>query len=142
MGIVALAGIVVNNNIVLIDTFNGLRRERPDLDTLDLIVRTGAQRLRPVFLTTVTTIFGLLPIASHISVDIIAREVVLGGRTASFWVPLAQSIVSGLTFATLLTLIATPAMLALPERARELVRPLRRRLRRAPKEEGLRKAAS
>ncbi|MFZ8890149.1 MAG: efflux RND transporter permease subunit, partial [Pseudomonadales bacterium] len=141
-GIVALAGIVVNNNIVLIDTFNGLRRERPDLDTLDLIVRTGAQRLRPVFLTTVTTIFGLLPIASHISVDIIAREVVLGGRTASFWVPLAQSIVSGLTFATLLTLIATPAMLALPERARELVRPLRRRLRRAPKEEGLRKAAS
>ena len=142
VGIVALAGIVVNNNIVLIDTFNGLRRERPDLDTLDLIVRTGAQRLRPVFLTTVTTIFGLLPIASHISVDIIAREVVLGGRTASFWVPLAQSIVSGLTFATLLTLIATPAMLALPERARELVRPLRRRLRRAPKEEGLRKAAS
>jgi multidrug efflux pump len=142
VGIVALAGIVVNNNIVLIDTFNGLRRERPDLDTLDLIVRTGAQRLRPVFLTTVTTIFGLLPIASHISVDIIAREVVLGGRTASFWVPLAQSIVSGLTFATLLTLIATPAMLALPERARELVRPLRRRLRRAPKEESLRKAAS
>jgi multidrug efflux pump len=142
VGIVALAGIVVNNNIVLIDTFNGLRRERPDLDTLDLIVSTGAQRLRPVFLTTVTTIFGLLPIASHISVDIIAREVVLGGRTASFWVPLAQSIVSGLTFATLLTLIATPAMLALPERARELVRPLRRRLRRAPKEEGLRKAAS
>jgi len=95
-----------------------------------------------VFLTTVTTIFGLLPIASHISVDIIAREVVLGGRTASFWVPLAQSIVSGLTFATLLTLIATPAMLALPERARELVRPLRRRLRRAPKEEGIGKAAS
>ena len=142
VGIVALAGIVVNNNIVLIDTFNGLRRERPDLDTLDLIVRTGAQRLRPVFLTTVTTIFGLLPIASHISVDIIAREVVLGGRTASFWVPLAQSIVSGLTFATLLTLIATPAMLALPERARELIRPLRRRVRRAPKNGDISKAAT
>ena len=71
-----------------------------------------------------------------------SRRSIFGNRTASFWVPLAQSIVSGLTFATLLTLIATPAMLALPERARELVRPLRRRLRRAPKEESLRKAAS
>jgi multidrug efflux pump len=118
VGIVALAGIVVNNNIVLIDTYNGLRRERPDLNTHELIVRTGAQRLRPVFLTTVTTVFGLLPIANHLSIDFLAREVIYGGRTASFWVPLAQSIVSGLTFATLLTLVATPAMLALPPRLR------------------------
>ena len=65
-----------------------------------------------------------------------------GGRTASFWVPLAQSIVSGLTFATLLTLIATPAMLALPERARELTRPLRRWLRRGSKEGEIGEAAS
>jgi multidrug efflux pump len=135
VGIVALAGIVVNNNIVLIDTYNGLHRERPDLDTHQLIIRTGAQRLRPVFLTTVTTIFGLLPIANHLSIDFLAREVIYGGRTAAFWVPLAQSIVSGLTFATLLTLVATPAMLALPERLRNLVVPwllfLRRVLRRS-----------
>ncbi|HSG87835.1 MAG TPA: efflux RND transporter permease subunit [Pseudomonadales bacterium] len=137
VGIVALAGIVVNNNIVLIDTYNGLRRERPDLNIHDLIVRTGAQRLRPVFLTTVTTIFGLLPIASHVSIDFLARDVVFGGRTAAFWVPLAQSIVSGLTFATLLTLVATPAMLALPPRLQELTLPwlrfLRRTLRRSLK---------
>jgi multidrug efflux pump len=130
VGIVALAGIVVNNNIVLIDTYNGLRKERPDLDDLDLIVRTGAQRLRPVFLTTVTTIFGLLPIACHLSIDFIARDVVYGGRTASFWVPLAQSIVSGLTFATVLTLIATPAMLAIPARLQETVVPWMRFLSR------------
>ena len=135
VGIVALAGIVVNNNIVLIDTYNGLRHDRPDLGNHELIVRTGAQRLRPVFLTTVTTVFGLLPIANHLSIDFLAREVSYGGRTAAFWVPLAQSIVSGLTFATLLTLVATPAMLALPPRLRGVFLPwllfLRRVLRRS-----------
>jgi len=124
VGVVALAGIVVNNNIVLIDTFNTLRKERPQLTIRELIVRTGAQRLRPVFLTTVTTIFGLLPIANHLSVDLIARKIELGSRTAVFWVPLAQAIVMGLTFATVLTLITTPAMLALPSRLRELAHKL------------------
>ena len=135
VGIVALAGIVVNNNIVLIDTYNGLRRERPDLPHHELIVRTGAQRLRPVFLTTVTTVFGLLPIANHLSIDFLAHSVEYGGRTAAFWVPLAQSIVSGLTFATVLTLVATPAMLALPPRLRAIFLPwinfLRRIMRRS-----------
>ena len=117
VGVVALAGIVVNNNIVLIDTFNHLRRERPELDYVSLIVRTGAQRLRPVLLTTATTILGLLPLASHFSIDFINRSIVYGGLLSSFWVPLAQAIVSGLTFATLLTLLATPALLAMPYRA-------------------------
>ena len=117
VGVVALAGIVVNNNIVLIDTFNHLRREHPELDYVSLIVRTGAQRLRPVLLTTATTIMGLLPLASHFSIDFINRSIVYGGLLSSFWVPLAQAIVSGLTFATLLTLIATPALLAMPYRA-------------------------
>ena len=109
VGIVALAGIVVNNNIVLIDTYNHLRREHPELDPIALIVRTGAQRLRPVMLTTVTTVFGLLPLASNLSVDLINRNILYGGMLSSFWVPLSQAIVSGLTFATLLTLVATPA---------------------------------
>ncbi len=116
VGVVALAGIVVNNNIVLIDTYNHIRREHPELDQISLIVRTGAQRLRPVLLTTITTVFGLLPLASHFSVDFINRSIVYGGQLSGFWVPLAQAIVSGLTFATLLTLVATPAMLALPHR--------------------------
>ena len=114
VGVVALAGIVVNNNIVLIDTYNHIRRRHPELDQLSLIVRTGAQRLRPVLLTTVTTVFGLLPLASHFSIDFINRSIVYGSQLSGFWVPLAQAIVSGLTFATLLTLVATPAMLAMP----------------------------
>lgn len=121
VGVVALAGIVVNNNIVLIDTYNHLRREHPELDYISLIVRTGAQRLRPVFLTTVTTIFGLLPLASNYSIDFINRSIVYGGQLSSFWVPLSQAIVSGLTFATLLTLVATPAMLALPHQIRHVL---------------------
>ena len=114
IGIIALAGIVVNNNIVLIDTYNHIKREHPELNYINMIVRTGAQRLRPVMLTTVTTIFGLLPLASNLSIDLINRTIVYGGQLSSFWVPLSQAIVSGLTFATVLTLVATPAMLAVP----------------------------
>ena len=125
VGIVALAGIVVNNNIVLIDTYNHLKREHPELDYVQLIVRTGAQRLRPVMLTTVTTVFGLLPLASNYSIDFIARTITYGGQLSSFWVPLSQAIVSGLTFSTLLTLVATPAMLALPHQLKSILRPAR-----------------
>ena len=114
VGVVALAGIVVNNNIVLIDTYNHNRRANPGADPLTLVVRSAAQRLRPVLLTAVTTVFGLLPLASHLSIDFINRTIEYGGQLSGFWVPLAQAIVSGLTVATLLTLISTPAMLALP----------------------------
>jgi multidrug efflux pump len=130
VGVVALAGIVVNNNIVLIDTYNHLRREHPELNYVALIVRTGAQRLRPVMLTTVTTVFGLLPLASNLSVDLVNRTIVYGGQLSAFWVPLSQAIVSGLTFATLLTLIATPALLAVPHQLRAVITLSRRRLRR------------
>ena len=126
VGVVALAGIVVNNNIVLIDTYNHIRTRHPELDAVEAIIRTGAQRLRPVLLTTVTTVFGLLPLASHLSIDFVNRTIIYGGQLAGFWVPLAQAIVSGLTFATLLTLVATPAMLALP------YQPYMRAIRRAP----------
>lgn len=115
-GIVALAGIIVNNNIVLIDTFNHIKRQHPEEDYVTLIVRTGAQRLRPVVLTTVTTICGLLPLAMNFSIDLVNRSIVYGGSLSQFWVPLSQAIVWGLAFASVLTLIATPAMLALPYR--------------------------
>ena len=129
VGIVALAGIVVNNNIVLIDTYNHLRKEHPDLDYNQLILRTGAQRLRPVMLTTITTVFGLLPLASNLSIDIVNRTVVYGGMLSSFWVPLSQAIVSGLTFSTLLTLVTTPAMLALPHQFKHLTGRIRPRVK-------------
>jgi multidrug efflux pump len=121
VGVVALAGIVVNNNIVLIDTFNHVRQEHPELDLREVIVRATSQRLRPVMLTTVTTVFGLLPLACGLSVDLINRSVVAGGQMADFWAPLSQAIVFGLSFATLLTLVATPAMLALPMATREII---------------------
>lgn len=116
IGIVALAGIVVNNNIVLIDTFNELRRNHPAADPIMLIVRTGTQRLRPVVLTTLTTVFGLLPLAMNFSIDMLNRTITYGSMLSSLWVPLSQAIVSGMAFASILTLIATPAMLALPYR--------------------------
>jgi multidrug efflux pump len=115
VGIVALAGIIVNNNIVLIDTFNEMRRKHPEWTLQQTATHTGCLRLRPVFLTTFTTGFGLLPMASGISIDLLGRSIEVGGPIASFWMQLASAIVSGLTFATLLTLIVTPAMLALPE---------------------------
>ncbi|MHA7815578.1 MAG: efflux RND transporter permease subunit [Pseudohaliea sp.] len=127
VGVVALAGIVVNNNIVLIDTFNYVRSQHPELPVQEIIVRSSAQRLRPVLLTTVTTVFGLLPLACGLSVDLINRSVTASGQMSTFWGPLSQAIVFGLSFATILTLVATPAMLALPARLRELLGRLRRR---------------
>jgi multidrug efflux pump len=112
--VVALAGIVVNNNIILIDTFNHVRRQNPGLDIRDVIVRATAQRLRPVLLTTVTTVCGLLPLAAGFSVDLAGRSITAEGEMAMFWAPLSQAIVFGLSFATVLTLVATPALLALP----------------------------
>ncbi len=119
VGVVALAGIVVNNNIVLIDTYNFVRQEHPELSAADAIVRASAQRLRPVMLTTVTTVFGLLPLACDLSVDIVNRSITAGGQMSTFWGPLSQAIVFGLSFATVLTLIATPAFLALPSALRQ-----------------------
>ena len=121
IGIVALAGIIVNNNIVLIDTFNVLKEENPDWTIEKLVVTTGVQRLRPVFLTTFTTGFGLLPLAAHVSIDLIGAEIEVGGPITSQWVNLASAIVFGLSFGTILTLVVTPAMLALPDRLRELL---------------------
>ena len=119
IGIVSLAGIVVNNNIVLIDTFNYVRQRHPELPINSIIVRATAQRLRPVMLTTATTVFGLLPLALSMSVDLINRNINAGGQMAVFWGPLSQAIVFGLSFAAILTLVATPALLALPSYIRE-----------------------
>jgi multidrug efflux pump len=128
VGVVALAGIVVNNNIILIDTFNHVRREHPGLDIRDVIVRATAQRLRPVLLTTVTTVCGLLPLAAGFSVDLAGRSVTIEGEMAMFWAPLSQAIVFGLSFATVLTLVATPALLSLPPTLKLYVGALRHRL--------------
>ena len=123
IGIVALAGIVVNNNIVLIDTYNHLRRENLQLSALDAAVSAAITRLRPVLLTTITTAVGLLPLACSVSLDFIHRQVEVNGELASWWQQLAAAIVNGLLFSTILTLVFTPAMLVLPEYLRSRVMP-------------------
>jgi multidrug efflux pump len=115
IGVIALAGIVVNNNIVLIDTFDRLRESGSD--TLNAILRTGAQRFRPVLLTTVTTILGLMPMVLGVNVDFLARELTVGAPAMQWWGQLATAIAFGLTFATVLTLVVTPCALMLRENA-------------------------
>ena len=117
IGIIALAGIVVNNNIVLIDTYQHLMREQQPKtyeERLQVVILTGAQRLRPVLLTTVTTILGLLPMAFQVNIDFTTGILTIGSPATQWWAGLAQTVVSGLTFATLLTLIFTPAALSVP----------------------------
>ena len=115
-GIVALAGIVVNNAIVLIDTYNRLLSE--GVEPREAVLKTAAQRLRPILLTTITTILGLIPMAYEINFDFITRTVVVGGITSTWWVQLSQAIIYGLSVATVLTLVLIPTMLSLPTNLR------------------------
>jgi len=126
IGVIALAGIVVNNNIVLIDTYDHIRKQEPD--PIQAILQTGAQRLRPVILTTVTTILGLIPMMLGANVDFVGRSVSIGAPSTQWWTQLASAIVFGLAFATILTLVVTPS--ALLVRARFSAWRARRRQRR------------
>jgi multidrug efflux pump len=113
-GMLALAGIVVNHNIVLIDTFHRLRDA--GMEPIEAVIRSSAQRLRPVFLTTVTAIGGLLPMMLAIEIDFTTRQVTIGGPNGMMWVQLSTAIVFGLAFSKMITLGLVPAMLALPYR--------------------------
>ncbi len=109
VGVIALAGIVVNNNIVLIDTFDRLAKTAPS--PLEAVLLTGAQRLRPVLLTTVTTMLGLMPMVLGVNIDFLTREILIGAPSSQWWTQLATAIVFGLGFATVLTLVVTPSAL-------------------------------
>jgi multidrug efflux pump len=109
-GIVALAGIVVNNNIVLIDTYQEYERYMPRDEA---IVRTAEDRIRPVLLTTITTMAGLAPMMFGLSLDFFGGGYTIDSPTALWWKQLATAVVFGLGIATVLTLVFTPAMLAL-----------------------------
>ena len=110
VGIISLAGIVVNNNIVLIDTYARLKES--GMEAYEAIVQTVAQRLRPVMLTTITTVVGLLPMVFMVNIDFASRSVKIGDPSGSFWVDLAIAVSFGLLFATVLTLLLTPCLLA------------------------------
>ena len=113
-GVVALAGIVVNNNIVLIDTFQRLRATGRSAE--DAAIAAAAQRIRPILLTTATTICGLLPMMYQLNVNFRDGIISTGGGSSEWWVQLSTAVVFGLGFSTIMTLIVTPVWLAAPEK--------------------------
>ena len=115
-GVVALAGIVVNNSIVLIDTYQRLLETGMEKGLA--ILRAAGQRLRPILLTTITTMIGLFPMAIQASVDVLDRTIKIGEPFSAWWVQLATAVIFGLGFSTLLTLILIPVLLSLPDRLR------------------------
>jgi multidrug efflux pump subunit AcrB len=130
IGIISLAGVVVNNAIVLLD-FVELKKKRKrqevghDLtidEVIEAITEAGKTRLRPVLLTAITTVLGLIPLAVGINIDFIKffstydSDFYLGGDSVIFWAPLAWTIIFGLTFATFLTLVVVPVMYLLTEK--------------------------
>jgi multidrug efflux pump len=117
IGVIANAGVIVNNNIVLIDTYDRLRRE--GVAAYDAVMETCRERARPVVLTAVTAILGVLPIAFGINLEFMTREVMIGAPSTQWWISLSTAIVFGLGFATILTLIVTPAALMGVENLRE-----------------------
>ncbi len=145
IGIISLAGIVVNNAIVLIDYTNLIRKRRraelnlseddrlPWEDVIYSIVKGGETRLRPVILTAITTILGLIPLAVGINIDFgsllteFDAKFYIGGDNVSFWGPMAWTIIYGLVFATILTLFVVPVMYVLSDRAKDVVLGIRRK---------------
>lgn len=136
IGIVSLAGIVVNNAIVLIDYIELIKRMKreqlglgptdmlPKKEAYEAIVEGGKTRLRPVLLTAITTILGLLPLATGMNIDFIGflsnldANIYFGGDNATMWGPMAWTVIFGLTFATFLTLVIVPVMYVITERFR------------------------
>jgi len=130
IGIISLAGIVVNNAIVLIDFIELIRRRRREdlgvkiLSISDIrtsIIEAGRTRLRPVLLTAITTILGLIPLAVGINFDFLSffthyePDFYIGGDNVVFWGPMSWTIIFGLSFATFLTLIIVPVMYLLAD---------------------------
>lgn len=116
MGIIGLAGIVVNNNIVLIDTYNQFRAS--GMSALDAAHQTGCLRLRPVLLTSITTVLGLMPMVLAVNVNLLEPSLGFDAPSTQWWTQLSSAIAGGLTFATILTLFITPCMLVLGDNAR------------------------
>ena len=122
MGVIALAGIVVNNNIILIDTYNHLRQQ--GLNPAQAALESGCLRLRPVLLTAITTVLGLMPMVLGVNVNLIDASLGLGAPSTQWWTQMSSAIAGGLTFATVLTLLVTPCMLVLGARFEPQPKPL------------------
>ena len=126
LGIIALAGVVVNNNIVLIDTFNEYRAK--GYEAKNAAFHAGLARFRPVLLTAVTTIMGLLPMVFGLTIQFGDRSILSGAPSSQWWTDLSSTIAGGLTFATVLTLLATPALLVLGANIDALIKQIKFRI--------------
>jgi multidrug efflux pump len=111
IGVISLAGVVVNNAIVLIDYINQLMAR--GMASTEALLRAGSVRLRPVMLTAITTILGLVPMATGVSFDFRKMALDIGGESSQWWGPMAVAVIFGLGFATLLTLILVPVLCSL-----------------------------
>src|SRR5690606_23894646 len=131
-GVISLAGVVVNNAIVLLDYVEQLRREGTPV--VDALVQAGVARFRPVMLTAVTTVLGLVPMALGMSIDFRGLRVVLASQSAQWWGPMAVAVIFGLAFATVLTLVLVPTMYTILEDMRRARAWLWRTLGRRPKD--------
>ncbi len=116
-GVIALIGVVVSHSIVLIDTFH--RLSDAGQNGIEAAIRTCSQRMRPVLLTSVTAMLGLLPLVFELNVNFFTRHIAVGSMTSAWWVHLSTAMVFGLMLATILTLILTPVLLAAPTVFRE-----------------------
>lgn len=113
IGVIALAGIIVSNNIIFIDTFDLLVKE--GVRVREAILRAGALRLRPIFLTKITCVLGLLPIMARMDIDFMSGSINVGAPSSAWWSQLSTAIVYGVSFASVITLIVTPCALMLRE---------------------------
>ena len=117
IGVISLAGVVVNNAIVLIDYYNQLRER--GMAARDALIRAGLVRFRPVMLTAITTILGLLPMATGISFDFRNFAWDIGNESSQWWGPMAVAVIFGLAVATLLTLVVVPVLCSLQNSIQE-----------------------
>ena len=112
LGIIAIAGVVVSNNIVLIDTFQELINKQK-MEVLEAVKKTALSRLRPVLITTTTTIMGLIPMMFNFNIDFAHLDILINSPSGQWWEEMATTIAGGVFFSLLLTLTFTPAMLAI-----------------------------
>ena len=119
LGVISLAGVVVNNAIVLLDYVEQLRARGQTMT--EALLHAGAARFRPVLLTALTTVLGLVPMALGISIDFSKFTITSGSQSTQFWAGMAIAVIFGLAFATVLTLVLVPTMYAIAEDARRLL---------------------
>ena len=125
LGVISLAGVVVNNAIVLLDYVQQLRERGHDMH--HALMEAGTARFRPVILTAITTVLGLVPMALGISVDFAEFTVSTGTQSMQWWGPMAVAVIFGLGFATILTLVMVPTMYSIVEDVRNIPRRIRAR---------------